>query len=135
MTTPETAYGRYARLAGLTPSTAHLDDMSIDGYLWQNLYEYADTTPTPPEDIAEITHLWATSPEGFASTNLAALGRLHGDGGWFTVVAWCDTSGFDCMGQVDWHRADTREQAIRFGLDREARAHLGLSLPGAGGGA
>lgn len=117
----------YRRLADLTPATAHLDDIEMDSSLWATLYEHAHQTPPPPRDIAEITHLWAISPEGWSSTNIAALGRLTDDR-WFTVVAWSDTSGFDCQGDVDWHTADTREAAVSQGLDKEARAHLGLAL-------
>lgn len=121
----------YQRLATLTPTTAYLDDVSIEEYLWESLYDHANQTPPQPDTIAEITHLWAVCRDGYADLDLALLARLT-DGQWATCVAWSDTSGFDCRGDVDWHTADTREAAISQGLDKEARAHLGLSLPGEG---
>lgn len=82
-----------------------------------------------PGDVAEITHAWATSPEGWASVDISFLARLT-DGRWAACTAWCDTTGWDCQAGVDWKVDASRDTVIRFGLDKEARAHLGLSLPG-----
>jgi hypothetical protein len=123
-----TDYQPYERLAGLTPATAHLDQVAMDEYLWASLYEYANQTPPRPEEIAEITHLWATSPEGYGSTSIAFLARLTDDR-WAACVAWSDTSGFGCQQDVDWLIAESRDLAISQGLDKESRAHLDLSLP------
>lgn len=119
-------FGRLAQLA----KAFNTDGIGFDEYLWTSLYEYADGDQIPePGHIVEITHLWATSPEGYGSTSLAFLAR-HQDGRWITCVAWSDTSGFGCQQGVDWRINDTREQAISQGLDKESRAHLGLALPG-----
>lgn len=96
--------------------------------LWSDLYEYADGDVPEPDHIVEITDLWAASPEGWASTDIALLARLV-DGRWATCVAWSDTTGFGCQHQVDWRINPSREQAIRQGLDKAARVHLGLPLP------
>jgi hypothetical protein len=53
------------------------------------------------------------------------------DGTWATCVAWCDTTGWGCRRQgVEWKVATTRDDAIRLGLDKAARARLGVPLPG-----
>ncbi|MFB7647183.1 hypothetical protein ACFC0S_17025 [Streptomyces sp. NPDC056084] len=126
MTNYQALYGRLTELAN-----AFETEIEFDGYLWDSLYEYADQGASAPEPghIVEITHLWATSPEGWGSTDINMIGRLV-DNRWFTVVAWSDTSGFSCQQGVDWRINDTRDLAISQGLDKEARAHLGLSLPG-----
>ncbi|MGW4703733.1 hypothetical protein [Streptomyces sp. NPDC004285] len=117
----------YDRLASLT---THFDtEVSLDDGLWSLLYEYGTGDVPEPEQIAEVSHLWATSPEGWGSTDIAFLARLT-DGQWATCVAWSDTSGFGCREDVDWRINPTREQAIAQGLDKESRTHLGLSLPG-----
>lgn len=118
---------QYRRLQAITPAT----DLGteFDEYLWGALYEYADSTAPTPEQIDQITHAWATSPEGYGSTDIAFLARLA-DGRWTTCVAWSDTTGFGCQQGVDWRINDTRELAISQGLDKEARTHLGLSLHG-----
>lgn len=127
MTNYQALYGRLTEL-----TRAFKTEIEFDEYLWDSLYEYADGDDVPePGHIIEITSLWATSPEGYGSTDINMLGRLS-DGRWFTVVAWSDTTGFGCQQDVDWRINSTRELAISQGLDKEARAHLGLSLPGEG---
>jgi hypothetical protein len=118
---------RYERLVFLA---ARFDtEITLDDWLWQSLYEYATGDVPEPEQITEITHLWAVSPEGWGSTSIAFLARLTDDR-WATCVAWSDTSGFGCREGVDWRINPTRETAIAMGLDKESRSHLGLSLPG-----
>ncbi|MFB7278091.1 hypothetical protein ACFCZV_13365 [Streptomyces hydrogenans] len=113
----------------LTPLTAHFHtEITLDEWTWSSLFEYADGPTPEPEHIEEITHLWATSPEGWASTNIALVARLT-DNRWATCVAWSDTTGFGCQQDVDWRINDTRDQAIAMGLDKESRSHLGLALP------
>lgn len=120
---------RYLRLAAMTRDR-DTDDIEFDEWLWSSLYDHAEgDAPPDPEHIVEIADLWATSPEGFASVSLALVARLN-DGRWATRVAWADTTGFGCQAGVDWRINATREAAISQGLDKESRAHLGLSLPG-----
>ncbi|WP_405769202.1 hypothetical protein OG539_32605 [Actinacidiphila glaucinigra] len=123
--TDQTQFERLARLAP-TDGTGEVD---FDDYLWRSLFEYADGPAPDPDDIVQITHMWATSPEGYGSLNIALLGRLT-DGRWVTCVAWADTTGFGCQQGVDWRVNDTRNRAISQGLDKESRALLDLSLPG-----
>ncbi|MEU9333196.1 hypothetical protein AB0D49_08520 [Streptomyces sp. NPDC048290] len=120
----------FERLATLT--TRFSTEVSLDAWTWSSLYEYADTAAPEPGQIVEVTDLWAVSPEGYGSTDIAVVGRLLG-GQWFTCVAWSDTSGFGCQQGVDWRINDTRELAISQGLDKESRVHLGLALPGEDG--
>lgn len=117
----------YERLATLT--SGFKTEVELDKWLWSSLYEYGPSDAPAPEQIAEVTHLWAVSPEGYADTDIAFLARLT-DNRWAACVAWSDTSGFGCQEGVDWAVRATRDWAIRFGLDKEARKHLGLSLPG-----
>jgi hypothetical protein len=118
---------QHQRLAALSASLPA--EIALDEWDWSALFEYADGNAPDPADITEVTHLWVTSPEGYASRDIALMARLDG-GRWATCVAWSDTSGFGCQQSVDWRVHDTREAAISQGLDKEARAHLGLSLPG-----
>lgn len=120
----------YQRLAALTAEFT--TEMPLDEWDWSALFEYAEGTTPAPAAITEITHLWSISPEGYASRDIALIARLH-DGQWATCVAWSDTSGFGCQQGVDWRVQPTRELAISQGLDKESRAHLGLSLPGEDG--
>lgn len=117
----------YERLAELT---AHFTtEVSLDEWTWRSLYDYASGEVPEPAQIAEVTDLWAISPEGYGSTDIAFVARLTDDH-WATCVAWSDTSGFGCQQGVDWRINPTRELAISQGLDKESRAHLGLALPG-----
>ncbi|MFL1904824.1 hypothetical protein ACJWDR_37830 [Streptomyces tauricus] len=116
----------YERLSLITPEVDD-DEVEFDEYLWSALFEYADGPAPDPDTIEVVTNVWATSPEGYGSVNLALLARLA-DGRWATCVAWADTTGFGCQQGVDWRVNDTRELAISQGLDKEARAHLGLPL-------
>lgn len=118
--TPDDPYARLAQLA------EHLPTELDSAYMWESLYSYDRGGNAPaPELIADITHLYAVSPEGYGSQDIALLAQLV-DGRWATCVAWSDTSGFDCRGQVDWRINDTRDAAIAFGLDQESRYRLGL---------
>lgn len=117
----------YERLVALTAGLTA--EVALDEWDWSALFEYADGTAPAPAAITEVTNLWSTSPEGYASRDIALVARLH-DGQWATCVAWSDTSGFGCQQGVDWRVNDTRELAISQGLDKESRTHLGLSLPG-----
>ena len=123
-----TEYARYSPLLGLTAQW-DTGEVDFDEYLWDALYTYGAGAIPEPAQIATIDRLWATSPEGYGSTDIAFLARLDDDR-WATCVAWSDTSGFGCQQGVDWRINDTRELAISQGLDKESRAHLGLSLPG-----
>lgn len=120
----------YEQLATLT--TQFTTGITLDSWTWQSLYDYASGDVPEPAQIAEITDLWATSPEGYGSTNIAFVARLTDDQ-WATCVAWADTTGFGCRQDVDWRINPTRALAISQGLDKESRAHLGLSLPGEDG--
>lgn len=117
----------YERLTALTSHLA--TEEPLDEWTWSNLFEYADNQAPASDQIAEVTHLWVISPEGYASLDIALMGRLT-DGRWVTCVAWSDTSGFGCRQGVDWRINDSRESAISFGLDQESRRHLGLAMPG-----
>lgn len=121
-------YTQYEPLVAL--AAVHDTEVELDINLWSSLYEFAEGGEVPPpQDLVEITHLRAVSPEGWSSTDIAFVARLA-DGRWATCVAWSDTSGFGCRQQVDWRINSRREQAIAFGLDEESRRALGLSLHG-----
>lgn len=118
----------YERLDLVTPEP-NRSAIEFDSYLWRSLFEYADGPAPNPDSIEVVTDLWAISPEGGGSTDIALVARLT-DGQWATCVAWSDYTGFGCQQGVDWRINPTRELAISQGLDKESRTHLGLSLPG-----
>jgi hypothetical protein len=117
----------YERLARL--SAPFTTDVTIDEWDWSALFDYADGEAPEPSAIAGIAGLWAVSPEGGGSRDIALIACLQ-DGRWATCVAWSDYTGFGCQQGVDWRINPTRELAISQGLDKESRAHLGLALPG-----
>ncbi|MGW9058853.1 hypothetical protein [Streptomyces sp. NPDC055733] len=120
----------YERLATLTAHFA--TDPRVDEWDWSALFEYADGPAPDPTAIVTVSNLWCTSPEGGGSRDIALVAVLN-DGRWATCVAWSDYTGFGCQQGVDWRVNPTRELAISQGLDKESRAHLGLSLPGEDG--
>lgn len=79
------------------------------------------------ERIVSVEAFHAISTEGYGSMDLCGLFKLTD--GWATVMAWCDTTGWDCRSDGQWKWAATREEAIENGLGKEERASLGLSLP------
>ena len=91
----------YERLE-LVTAQSETDEVQLDAYLWRSLFEYADG-PAPDPDSIESAHVWAVSPEGYGSTDIALIARLT-DGQWATCVAWSDTTGFGCQQGVDWRR-------------------------------
>jgi hypothetical protein len=118
---------QYERLAALT--SRFETEVALDSWTWRSLYDYASGEVPEPAQITEVTDLWAISPEGYGSTDIAFVARLA-DGQWATCVAWSDTTGFGCQQDVAWRINPTRELAISQGLDKESRTHLGLALPG-----
>ncbi|MFJ3170610.1 hypothetical protein ACIPJK_07470 [Streptomyces roseus] len=117
----------YERLAALP--IGHNPTGPEDAYTWSALWCYDESNAAPtPAAITEVTHLWSESYEGYADVNVALLARLE-SGAWAACVAWCDTSGWDCQSGVDWKVSADRDWVIRMGLDKEARARLGLPLP------
>lgn len=58
-----------------------------------------------------------------AEEDVHALLRLK-DGRYATVSASCDSTGYDCRGCVDWHYAETFEEAVLFGLTQNGRSLL-----------
>lgn len=94
-----------------------------------NAYEVltqADKGPVTAERLVRIDKFWACNG-GYAETDVALLARTSD--GWLTLVAYCDTTGWDCQSGGRWHWARTRDEAIRNGLDNEGRERLGLELP------
>lgn len=89
----------------------------------------AETTePITPERIRRVDLLSVERGDN-AEMDLCALVELTDDT-WATCVAWCDTSGFGCQGEVNWRVSPSRNMAISQGLDRAARAKLGVALLG-----
>jgi hypothetical protein len=88
----------------------------------------ADRGEITLDRLVSVEAFYAESPEGWGSQNVFALVELTD--GWATIIAWCDTTGWDCQSGGDWRWAATREEAIRNGLGNEERAALGLSFEG-----
>lgn len=109
----------------------HCEADEYGAYIDTHAYEVltgVDRDLITPQRIKSVPHLWAESPEGWASKDVVVLVELVD--GWATLTAWCDTTGFDCQSGGIWKWAATKEDAIQNGLDKEGRIRLGLALPG-----
>jgi hypothetical protein len=94
-----------------------------------SVYDGASVEDVTAERIARVDAWLADSSEGYSATDFTALVELA-DGTWAACMAWCDTTGWDCRSGVQWKWARTRDDAISQGLDRDARARLGVPLDG-----
>lgn len=108
--------------SGAEYSTTYIDTTAYE------VITQADKGTVTPARITRIEKMWSDSSEGYSSTDVVLLAEAAD--GWLTLVAWCDTTGWDCQSGGRWHWAPTREDAIRNGLDNEARAHLGFTADG-----
>lgn len=100
--------------------------ISCYGYLLHGGYasDYAGSQEEAPEaDALASLEAFSAWTGDYAEEDVEALLRLK-DGRYATVVASCDTSGYDCIGHVDWYYADTLEEAVMFGLDEGSRSRL-----------
>jgi hypothetical protein len=106
-----------------------LDDLS---YAWELAEIEQDVRVIPGIKVSKEQvdfnavsweRMWGDSPEGYASTNVVALGEAR-DGRWVVVEGWCDTTGWDCQAGGWITYADTRDNAIKFALDDESRKRL-----------
>lgn len=100
--------------------------ISCYGHLLQGGYasDYARSQEEAPEPSAfESLEAFSAWEGSYAEEDVSALLRLK-DGRYATVVASCDATGYDCIGYVDWHYAETFEEAVLFGLDENARKLL-----------
>jgi hypothetical protein len=88
----------------------------------------AQVEDVTPERVARVDASWVVEGD-YSETNIAALVELT-DGSWAAVMAWCDTTGWDCQSDVQWKWGPTRDLVISQGLDRPSRERLGLALPG-----
>jgi hypothetical protein len=48
------------------------------------------------EDVKEVVHVWAVSPEGWGSMDIELVLALK-DGRFAYFSAWCDTTGWGCQ--------------------------------------
>lgn len=76
------------------------------------------------EDVVEITHASVGENDG---PNWLCVGRLN-DGQWFSMVAGCDYTGWDCKASGEILIGDSFEEVARFGLGNEDRERLGIVL-------
>jgi hypothetical protein len=82
-----------------------------------------------PESIAAVDLYYLSDDHAsWAEQDVAAVVRLR-DGNWAAVTGWCDSSGWGCQQGVEWRVTATREDAIKYGLDKSARIALGVGLP------
>jgi len=67
-----------------------------------------------PVDAGRIKHvvwIWAESPEGYGSVDMACLAELT-DGTYAMCEAWADTTGWGCRDGVTWKIGDDLNAAI-----------------------
>lgn len=115
---------RYEDWSQIFPST---DQWSTSYTGTHSVYDRSRAQDVTPERIARIDAVWQVG-DGGSESDLALLAELT-DGTWATCMAWCDFTGWGCQDNVEWKWARTRDDAITFGLDREARQKLGVPLP------
>jgi hypothetical protein len=102
----------------------------ISGSVYSGTFSVLDGSQVEDITHQRITHVEAYDvlDGDYAETDIVALAELS-DGSWATVMAYCDTTGWDCQADAQWKWAPTRELAISQGLDREARRRLNVALP------
>ncbi len=104
---------------------------SPDGYSaysgTHSVHDRSTVDDITPERIARIDVSYLARGD-HAAKDIVLLVELT-DGSWATCMAWCDTTGWGCQDSVEWKWAKTRDDAITYGLDQEARTKLGLPLP------
>lgn len=109
-------------------------------YGWTNVFPdagYHEGTVSVPDNqtaadvtadrIARVDRWDATSADGMGDVNFVALMELV-DGTWAACTALTDTTGWGCQQTVVWRVAATRDDVIRFGLDRDGRRRLNVAL-------
>jgi hypothetical protein len=94
-----------------------------------SVYDGCRVQDVTVERIARVDAWKGDSPDGYGSVDFAALVELA-EGSWAGCMAWADTTGWDCQSGVQWKWANTRDDVISQGLDRDARARLGVPLAG-----
>lgn len=88
-----------------------------------HVFDYVSSEQAPEADALASLEAFSAWRGDYAEEDVEALLRLK-DGRYATVVASCDTTGYDCRGYVDWHIAETFEEAVAFGLGEGARSRL-----------
>jgi hypothetical protein len=88
-----------------------------------HVFDYVSSEQVPEADALASLEAFSAWEGDYAEEDVQALLRLK-DGRYATVVASCDSTGYDCQGYVDWHIAETFEEAVLFGLDESARKNL-----------
>jgi hypothetical protein len=113
---------RYGELSTDIDLEQFLDEYS---YLFKGGYalDYAGSGQAPEPFEVESLEAFSAWRGDYAEEDVQALLRLK-DGRYATLSASCDTSGYDCIGSVDWRYAETFEEAVLFGLDENARRVL-----------
>ena len=85
-----------------------------------------DTTPFGLDDVAEI---YGHSDGENDEKDWIVYGRLN-DGRFFSIIAGCDYTGWDCNAGGTASVSISLENITRFGLTKEARERLGIVLDG-----
>ena len=110
-------------------------DKRIDGYDWENAFDYAASTSCSPiagyrgdasgfsrDDVAEIIAIEEGYNDG---DNWIGLFRLK-DGRFGFLSAGCDYTGWDCQASGHAFVSDSLETMIRLGLGESERVRLKL---------
>lgn len=84
---------------------------------------YAGSGDAPEASGLASVEAFSAWEGDYAEEDVKALLRLT-DGRYATLTASCDTSGYDCIGYVDWNYYERFEDAVMFGLDDNARKTL-----------
>lgn len=88
--------------------------------------EYNQPQPITIDDVEDVEAYWT---DGNDEPEFVWLLRLK-DGRYAAGSGGHDYTGWDCQSGLSVTVHDTRDEAIRFGLDLNDRCTLGLLLPG-----
>lgn len=75
--------------------------------------------PLPPEDCT-LVNGFIRSPDGYGSAELALILRTV-DGKWALLEGWCDTTGWDCQADAEFHINTDRHEVERYITDEHWR--------------
>lgn len=89
----------------------------------------ADVEAVEAYYVAYGGSVWTpTNGEGGTELDMVLLLRLT-HGGWASVTAWNDYTGWGCQDASYVKVSDNRDDVIRYGLDNEGRERLRIPLP------
>jgi hypothetical protein len=98
-----------------------LEDLKICD--WAEAFSYAKDFTA--DDVVQIHGACEGENDG---DDWIIWGRLR-SGAWFSLKAWCDYTGWDCLASGTSYTANTKKELIRMGMDFGMRQRFGIPQP------